>query len=254
MFERGERFAMAAEDRPAPEVAMVAPSLPPGLVFADTYSRFAAYFLDSILISALISVPPAVLGLYDYASVYPPEPMPRATFIGTTIFGIAAQAAYFLWFWTGGRRATPGQRAFNIQLGNAFDGQPLTMSQAFARWFAMGWWVGVVILLPFLGLAVVAYAASVVWWLILGISIIVSPTKQGIHDRIASSALVRPAGPTSRWAIGCVWFYVASVVVVIVMALLLYLLLESIRDSGFYPPGPDPFDIFTEQVREFWPS
>jgi RDD family len=245
---------MAAADRSAPDAPAVVPSLPPGLVFADAYSRFAAYFLDGLLISTLISVPTALLGLYDYASVYPPEPMPRATFIGTTIFGIAAQAAYFLWFWTGGRRATPGQRAFNIQLGNAFDGQPLTMSQAIARWFAMGWWVSLVILLPFFALAVVAYAAGVVWWLILGISIINSPTKQGIHDRIARSALVRPAGPTSRWAIGCVWLYVASVIVLIVMALLFYLLLEGFRDSGLYPPGLDPFDIFTAQIREFWPS
>ena len=245
---------MAAGDRSAPDAPAVVPSLPPGLVFADTYSRFAAYFLDGLLLSALISLPPALLGFYDYTSVYPPEPMPRATFIGTTIFGIAAQAAYFLWFWTGGRRATPGQRVFDIQLGNAFDGQPLTMSQAIARWFAMGWWVSVVILLPFFGLAVMGYAAGVVWWLILGISIIVSPTKQGIHDRIARSALVRPAGPTSRWAIGCVWLYIASGVVSIVMFLLLFLLLQSFRDSGFAPPGPDPFDIFTEQIREFWPS
>jgi uncharacterized RDD family membrane protein YckC len=241
---------MPAEEQPTPPAASL---LPAGLVFADTYSRFAAYWLDSILLSALISIPPALLGLFDYASTYPPEPMPRATFIGTTIFGVAGQAAYFLWFWTGGRRATPGQRAFNIQVGNAFDGQPLTMSQAIARWFAMGWWVTLLILMPFLALAVVAYAASIVWWLVLGISMIVSPTKQGIHDRVARSALVRPAGPTSRWAIGCVWLYIALVVVSVVMLLLLFMLLQSIRDSGFAPAGPDPFDIFGAQIRELWP-
>ena len=114
-----------------------------GLVFADVYTRFAAYFLDGALLAALISIPPTVLGLYDYASTYPPEPMPRATFVGTTIFGLAIQAAYFLWFWTGGRRATPGQRVFGLQVGNAFDGQPLTMTQAITRWLAMGWsWAG----------------------------------------------------------------------------------------------------------------
>ena len=41
-----------------------------------------------------------------------------------------------------------------------------------------------------------AYAASAVWWVVLVISIIISPTKQGIHDRFSRSALVRPAGPT----------------------------------------------------------
>lgn len=244
----------AAPAPPAPTPSGSAALLPPGLVFADTYSRFAAYFLDSVLISVLISIPPAVLGLYDYANTYPPEPMPRATFIGTTIFGLAIQTAYFLWFWTGGRRATPGQRVFNLQVGNAFDGKPLTMTQAVARWFSMGWWVVLLVLLPFFALAVAAYAASIVWFLILGISMILSPTKQGIHDRVARSALVRPAGPTNRWAIGCVWLYVALLVIVVVMLLLLLLLLQSIRDSGSSPPGTDPFDIFAAQIREFWPS
>ena len=149
---------------PAPEPARTdRPVLPEGLVFADVYTRFAAYFLDGVLIGALMLDPPAVLGLYDYASTYPPEPMPRATFAGTTVFGLAVQAAYFLWFWTGGRRATPGQRVFGLQVGNAFDGQPLTMTQAVTRWVAMGWWLTQrLLLLPFFVVAIGAYAASVI--------------------------------------------------------------------------------------------
>jgi uncharacterized RDD family membrane protein YckC len=229
-------------------------ALPPGLVFADTHSRFAAYLLDGVLLSALISIPPAVLGLYDYAAAYPPEPMPRATFVGTTVFGLAMQASYFLWFWTGGRRATPGQRAFDIQVGNAFDGQPLTMTQAVTRWLAMGWWLNLLLLLPFLAVALGAYAASVVWWIVLGVSVIVSPTKQGLHDRIARSALVRPTGPTSRWAIGCAWLFVGLLVLEIILGVLFLYLLDSIQGSGLYPPGMNPFDYLGEQIREFWPS
>ena len=112
--------------------------LPAGLVFADPYSRFAAYILDGVVLAALTSIPPALLGLYDYSSTtYPPPPMPRATFIGTTIFSIAIQAGYFLWFWTAGRRSTPGQRVFGLQIGNAFDGRALTMTQAMTRWLAV---------------------------------------------------------------------------------------------------------------------
>lgn len=229
-------------------------SLPPGLVFADVYTRFAAYFLDSVVLYAAISIPPAVLGLYDYAATYPPEPMPRGIFIGTSIFAIAIQAAYFLWFWSGGRRATPGQRALNVQVGNAFDGQPLTMSQAVARWLGLGYWVSLLTLLPFFGLAVAAFAIGVVWFLVLGISIVVSPTKQGIHDRLARSALVRPAGPTSRWAIGCLWLYVALVAFSVLMIVLFGFVLGSIRDTSFLPPGADPFEVFEQQIRELWPS
>lgn len=245
---------MSVDGQSVSPATSATPTLPPGLVFADTYSRFAAYFLDSLVLSAAISIPPALLGLYDYAYTYPPEPMPRATFVGTTIFGMAIQAAYFLWFWSGGRRATPGQRAFDIQVGNAFDGQPLSMSQAIARWVGLGYWIPLLILLPFFAVAAGAYALSLVWWVILGISIIVSPTKQGLHDRIARSALVRPAGPTSRWAIGCVWLYVGLLAFSVLMIALLYILLTSIRDTGFYPPGPDPFEVFEQQIRELWPS
>ena len=227
--------------------------LPTGLIFADAYTRFAAYFLDGVLLSALISIPPAVLGLYDYAATYPPEPMPRPIFVGTTIFGLAIQAAYFLWFWTGGRRATPGQRVFDIQVGNAFDGEPLTMAQAITRWLAMGWWLNLLVVLPFFGLAVGAYAASVIWWIVLAISVVLSPTKQGLHDRIARSALVRPAGPTSRWAIGCAWLFIALLVIELILGALFISLINSVYEAGLYPPGMNPLDIFSAQIKEFWP-
>jgi uncharacterized RDD family membrane protein YckC len=232
------------------------PVLPDGLVFADAYSRFAAYLLDGVLVSALVSIPPAVLGLYGSPSAYPPEPMPRATFIGTTIFTVAIQAAYFLWFWTAGRRATPGQRVFGIQVGNAFDGRALTMTQAITRWLAMGWWLEIFVLLPFFGLAIAAYVASFAWLAVVAVSIVVSPTKQGIHDRLARSALVRPAGPTNRWAIGCVWVYIAFVLFGLAMAALalsMLNVLSGIDRSTLYPPGMDPFDFFGRQIREFWP-
>src|SRR4029079_8395007 len=140
-----------------------------------------------------------ILGLYDYQSTtYPPPPMPRATFIGTTIFSIAIQAAYFLWFCLAGRRATPGQRVFNIQIGNAFDGRALTITQAITRWLAMGWWLEILVLLPFFGVAVAAYAATGIWFVVIALSIVLSPTKQGIHDRLARSRAVPAVRPHDR--------------------------------------------------------
>ncbi len=237
-----------------PQGSVTGSTLPAGLVLADAYSRFAAYLLDGFVLAALTSIPPALLGLYDYSSAtYPPPPMPRATFIGTTIFSIAIQAAYFLWFWTAGRRATPGQRVFSIQIGNAFDGQPLTMTQAIIRWLAMGWWLEILVLLPFFGVAVAAYAATGIWFVVIAASIVLSPTKQGIHDRLARSALVRPAGPTNRWAIGCVWAYVAIALFGLLMLALVLYLFNAIDRSTIYPPGMDPVDIFSAQIREFWP-
>jgi uncharacterized RDD family membrane protein YckC len=252
-------LTLPADGRPeAPAPASPAPAahavLPPGLVFADTYSRFAAYLLDGVVLSIPTSLVPVVLGMYDYAYSYPPEPIPRATLVGLSVFSICIQAAYFLWFWTGGRRATVGQRVFGIQIGNAFDGQPLTMTQAVTRWLAMGWWISILLLLPFLALAVVGYIAQFVWLLILFISIVVSPTKQGIHDRIARSALVRPAGPTSRWAIGCLWLFVGFAIFEAVFLVVFIGWMNDLQDAGLYPPGMNPIDIFVAQIREFWPS
>ena len=234
---------------------MGAAVLPPGLVFADTPSRAAAYLLDGLVLSVVASIPPAVLGLYDYTSataVYP-EPMQRETFVGVTVFAFAVQAAYFLWFWTGGRRATPGQRVFGIQVGNAFDGRQLTMTQAIERWLAMGWWVSALALLPFLGVAVASYVISAVWLVILVISMIVSPTKQGIHDRFARSALVRPAGQTNRWAVGCVALYGALFALSLAFLAFFVAVLGTFNDPSLYPPGMNPFDYLNEQIRELWP-
>jgi len=230
--------------------------LPPGLVFADTPSRIAAYFLDSFLLSALVSIPPALLGFYDYTytgGAYP-EPMSRAAFIGITIFSFAMSAAYFLWFWTGGRRATPGQRVFGIQLGNAFDGRPLTMTQAIERWLAMGWWATLLILLPFLAIAIASYAVFLVWWVVLTISMIVSPTKQGIHDRFARSALVRPAGQGNGWAVGCVWAYALIALLAVGLLGLSLGMMNTLQESGAFPPGLNPFDYMWDQIRTIWPS
>jgi uncharacterized RDD family membrane protein YckC len=226
--------------------------LPPGLVFSDTPSRIAAYFLDSLLLSAIVSIPPAFFGFYDYTytgSPYP-EPISRESFMALTLFSFAASAVYFLWFWTGGRRGTPGQRVFGIQVANAFDGRPLTVTQAVERWLAMGWWIGILIVLPVFAVAIASYAVFGLWWVVLLISMIRSPTKQGIHDRFARSALVRPAGQGNRWALGCVWVLVISTILEVAVVVWIFTLLDTVA----WPAGLNPLDYVWDQIRTIWPS
>lgn len=232
------------------------PVLPEGLVFADTPSRLAAYVVDSLLLSLFASIPPAFFGFYDttYTGGFYPEPMSREAFVGVSIFSFAVSAAYFLWFWTSGGRGTPGQRLFGIQIGNAFDGRPLTMNQAVIRWLAMGWWLSLPVLFPFLAVAAGSYLVFTLWWLVLVISIIVSPTKQGFHDRLARSALVRPAARGNRWAVGCL--LVLAIVTVLEIALLAFLVsvIDTLEAQGLFPPGADPIEYFVDQIRVIWPS
>jgi len=41
------------------------------------------------------------------------------------------------------------------------------------------------------------------WAVVLLLTTISSPTKQGLHDRFANTAVVRPAGASSSVIIGC---------------------------------------------------
>ena len=107
--------------------------------------------------------------------------------------------AYFVFFWTGGRRATIGQRIFGIQVGNAFDGQALVVRAGAASGGSASAFV-LVPDRPRFSLRVTSWLALLgfVWSMVLLVSTVASPTKQGLHDKFANSALVRPTGSGAR--------------------------------------------------------
>jgi uncharacterized RDD family membrane protein YckC len=122
-------------------------------------------------------------------------------------------AAYFILSWSGGRRATLGQRVFKIQVGNAFDGRPLTSTQAFKRWIGLGSVLGLLAVIPSTSLYGVASLAELVGTVVLLISTSTSPTKQGLHDRFANSAVVRPIGASTGLATTCLVIVIGLLVV-----------------------------------------
>jgi uncharacterized RDD family membrane protein YckC len=183
---------------PGPEVSWAPPPPPvqrrevpgaPGFVFASTSRRFVAYVLDYILlliaVSILDGIAVAVLDIdtqLDQATV-------TAAF---SIFLVTLSFLYFVLFWTSPRPSTLGMRALKIQIGTAFEGRPLPFGHAIVRWALLGFPL-------ILGNAIssIAGAASTivfVWYIVLLVSTIASNTKQGIHDQIAHSAVVEPAG------------------------------------------------------------
>ena len=113
----GDPAAPAVGWAPPPSQAQVPGA--PGLVFADTVSRFVAFIIDGIL--GIIAVHRRDLRLRRGG-----RDQRRGQHAdgrgGLVAFVVILSALYFVFFWTGGRRATPGQRLFNIQVGNAFDG------------------------------------------------------------------------------------------------------------------------------------
>ena len=104
----------------------------PGLAYADTTSRAVAYFVDLVIL--------AIVGVALGSLL--PQTTTRATDLNDlmsssnpagTVLAFLIDLAYFVIAWTGGRRATIGQRLFSIQVGNAFDGRSLSRSRRSAE-------------------------------------------------------------------------------------------------------------------------
>ena len=200
----------------APTVAWAAPTLAvqevaPGLTWADIPSRFVAYVIDTFIVAFTGGVIIAVLGLGS--SVSGPVDNDPTGGGPLSIVSTLVGAAYFILSWSGGRRATLGQRVFKIQVGNAFDGRPLTSTQAFKRWIGLGSVLGLLALIPSTSLYGVASLAELVWTVVLLISTSTSPTKQGLHDRFANSAVVRPIGASTGLATTCLVIVIGLLVV-----------------------------------------
>jgi uncharacterized RDD family membrane protein YckC len=188
----------------------------PGLVFADTVPRFVAYVVDSILISIAASIIAGALGfgtisIRESASGFTSWNY-GATGAALVVAGAILSLLYFVVSWTGGRRATIGQRIFHLQVGNAVDGRGLTLEQAVRRWFGLGSAIGLLALLP--RMESPSNLIALLWSLALLFTTVTSPTKQGLHDRFANTWVVRPAGQSSSG------LATACLVIVLVLGLL----------------------------------
>ncbi len=174
---------------PPPPAAV---EIAPGLTFADTGSRVVAYIVDVILLGIVVSIVVTIIGVgtTDFT-----DSATAMTGISSPAWSLAVALLgmlYFVLSWTGGRRATIGQRIFNIQVGNAFDGKALSLEQAIRRWLGLGSWIGLFSIVP--SLVGISQLIELLWVIVLLITTATSPTKQGLHDRFANTALVSPSG------------------------------------------------------------
>jgi uncharacterized RDD family membrane protein YckC len=170
----------------------------PGLVFSSTVSRLAAYLVDGLIVAIVTGIVASPFGSTTPISSTGQFNFQTSSPIAVLI-GVLLNAIYFIAFWSGGRRATLGQMLFKIQVGNAFDGRPLTLEQAAKRWLGLG---HILNLFAFsAGTLAAAGGLGAIWALVLLITTATSPTKQGLHDRFANSAVVRPstAGDGLAW-------------------------------------------------------
>jgi uncharacterized RDD family membrane protein YckC len=185
---------------PGPEVAWAAPPPPsqgrevpgaPGFAFASTPRRLVAWIIDNLLIGIAAIVLAAVIGAAANLETTRTSNTFYAIF---SVIYVALSLVYFVLLWTGGSRATPGMRALKLQVGTAFDGRPLEISQAILRWALLGYPLSLAALIPSVSVTNLISLVAFLWSIALLVSTIASDTKQGIHDRVARSAMVEPAG------------------------------------------------------------
>jgi uncharacterized RDD family membrane protein YckC len=183
----------------------------PGLVYAGALPRAAAWIVDGFIVgivAGIASAPFAVPFALDPNGTPDFSRMAAQGGISAIISAVIS-AAYFILLWTTAGRATLGMRLFNLQVGNYADGTKLRLDQAVKRWIGFGTWLGII---PLVGLF------EIVWQIVLLATTASSPTKQGLHDQFAGSAVVRPASAGKGLAIACL-------VIVLVIPILLLLLL-----------------------------
>ena len=175
---------------------------PAGLVYADVPNRAIAYILDAIILFVIGLILAMVLGAVGLNSF---TTNPNATSVNDlivynpvaglvqAIVGMLVSGAYFVYTWTT-MRASLGQRALGMQVGNAADGATLTTEQAIKRWLALGAPFGIASALnPWPTLGMLIGLAALGWFIALLVTTAQSPTKQGLHDQFAKTIVVKAA-------------------------------------------------------------
>jgi uncharacterized RDD family membrane protein YckC len=182
----------------APGIAPAGRSAPgpgPGLVYASFGARFLGYLVDVVLLFAvesIVTIPFLFLPIVQFYQAHPvaagqtPPPLPAdfsGRFVVVGLLGAAVSALYFggLVAWQG---RTLGQRAFGAVVVRVEDGGPLPETRAFLR-ASIFWGPGLLGLLPVVGQAAGLLALvgllSAAW----------DPRKQGWHDKLGRSFVVK---------------------------------------------------------------
>jgi uncharacterized RDD family membrane protein YckC len=215
------RFVSGPAQPPAPPSAVpppIAPWAPPpgaystsvegahGLVYGRTLDRVMAWWLDSII----VAVPALILAVLLGGGAASAGLRLGGASLVASIIAVGIHLLYFVAFWTGSSRATPAMRLFKLQIGDAKTGAVLTVQQGMVRWLAIGGVFQVVEIIP--ALAVLGAFLAFVWVLLLLATTATSPTKQGLHDRMADTALVQPAGAQTP-AMACLLLLIGLFVV-----------------------------------------
>ena len=191
----------------------------PGRYFAATVTRVAALLIDGILLGIIAGVIYAIIGVFVPGPSFDDPTRFSAASPAIIVGGIGGLIVSYLYFylsWRSDGKATPGQRVFRMQVGNAFDGAALDTRQITVRWLTL-FGLGILAAVPIL--AGLGGFLSFVWDIVLLVTTASSATKQGIHDRWAGSAVVATGPQNTGLAWGCLLIWIVGFVLIVALAL-----------------------------------
>ena len=217
----------------APPVAADAAPGREGYVIAGMGARLVAYFIDGLVVAIIPTI--LTLLVVDYTDMIrqtidasrtgATAAQTSITFAVTpqlilvTLISLALQYLYFIGFWTSGGRATPGMRGLRMQVVDAAMGGTLSLGAATKRFIAMGYPLGLLILVPALQSA--AGVAQFALSLFLFFTAITNDRRQGLHDKWANSLVIRSTtSGDGAVLVGCLLLIVIVVGVGIIASVL----------------------------------
>ena len=150
---------------PGPEVP---PGPAQGLRYAGFWVRVVAFILDAIVLGVITA---ALAPLIGGGSVVTIEDGTYSVNYAANAVGLLVDLVYFVGFWTW-RGQSPGMIPFNMQVVLAADGSRIDFVRALLRY------VGLII-------SFVVLLLGVIW-------VAFDRRKQGWHDKIAGTVVVRP--------------------------------------------------------------
>lgn len=138
------------------------------LEYVGFWPRMGASLID-IMVQFAVTLPLTYMVYGQFLSSNGNRYMGKADVVINLIFPVVAVIA--LWVRFG---ATPGKMAMSAKIVDADTGEPLTLGKSVVRYFAYF-------------VAAVPLGAGFIW-------VAFDRRKQGWHDKIANSVVVRPAG------------------------------------------------------------
>lgn len=168
--------------------------------YADAPNRLVAFAIDAVILTVLVFLTSVLVSVVfgpvvelDSDGSSPLEVDQGLAVVDATIATLVS-LVYFVgtWRWL---RGSPGQRSLGMRLTNEL-GDALTLSRGVFRWLPIGLPLGIaavlIAVLPGLGDLLVDLVV-LIWYALLLSTIAGSRTKQGWHDRLAGSVVVKRA-------------------------------------------------------------